>query len=169
MQAAGAELSKLDAVILAVSFRPVEFNQDLCTKEGLGFHVLSDPDRAVIKRYNVWEERENTARRATFWIDREGVIRRVWRNVSPTTMGADLVTFARAWNKGQAVYQAQCARCHGDDGNDTSYAHIKTLGGIGNRLSEDQILAATRATGIVDLSQFSADDIRALMTYVAGL
>jgi alkyl hydroperoxide reductase subunit AhpC len=162
-------LAALDTVILAVSFRPAEFNRDLWDREGLAFRVLSDSDGAVIKRYNVWNHAEDAARRVTFWIGRDGMIRRVWDRVNPTTMGAELIEFARAWKKGQAIYQGQCARCHGDDGNDTSYAQIRTLGGIGNRLAEEELLKATEATGIVDLSRFTQEELRALMTYVAAL
>ena len=162
-------MAALDTVILAVSFRPAEFNQDLCDREGLAFPVLSDSDRAVIKRYNVWNREEDTARRVTFWIDREGVIRRVWQQVSPSAMGENLRDFAKKWRKGRGVYLAHCARCHGADGNETGYTNIKTLGGIGNRLNEEEILRATQATGLVDFSQLTSEEVEALIAYVAGL
>lgn len=152
-----------------MSFRPAEFNRDLCTKEGLNFHVLSDPDRSVIKRYDVWDEKENTARRVTFWVGRDGVIRRVWRDVNPSTMGQDLIALVKKWNRGQAIYSPQCGRCHGEDGNATDYVGIKTLGGIGNRHSEAELIKIVEAGGFVDLSQLSREELEALFNYIAGL
>jgi hypothetical protein len=159
----------LETVILAVSFRPVEFNKDLCAKEGLSFHVLSDPDRAVIKKYLVWNSKENCAQRVTFLIDTDGFIRRIERKVEPETHGKDIVELIKKRQRGQAFYRTSCARCHGDDGNATNYPYIKKLGGIGNHLTERQILEATAATGLVNLGDFSQQELEALAIYVAGL
>jgi hypothetical protein len=169
LQSAEAELAALDTVILAVSFRPADFNKDLCAREGFSFHTLSDPNREAVRQYNVWNAEENVARRVTFWIDREGVIRRVWREVTPLTMGKDIVEFLRQWNRGKVAYATHCARCHGDDGNATGYPGIQRIGGLGNRLSEEEIDRATEASGIVDLNQLSPAERKALFVYAAGL
>jgi mono/diheme cytochrome c family protein len=67
------------------------------------------------------------------------------------------------------VYGGYCARCHGESGNETSYPNIKPLGGIGNRLSKQQILEATAATGVVNLQTHPREELEALAVYVAGL
>ncbi|MBI1927502.1 redoxin domain-containing protein [Candidatus Poribacteria bacterium] len=169
LQDAAKALEKLETVILAVSFRPVEFNKELCAKEGLNYYVLSDPDRAAIKKYFVWEEKDDCAQRVTFLIDQEGIIRRIERNVNPDTHGEDLIGLMKKWQKGRIIYDIHCARCHGDDGNATNYPNIKNLGGIGNRLTEKQILEATAAAGVVNLDLISKPDLDALAIYVGGL
>jgi peroxiredoxin Q/BCP len=56
-------------------------------KYGLKFHLASDPDAAVQKAYGVWVEKSNYGRsymgteRSTFLIDKDGVLRGVWRGV----------------------------------------------------------------------------------------
>jgi peroxiredoxin Q/BCP len=82
-------------VVLGVSWRPVEFNKELCDKEGINFALLSDVDRAVIKRYGVWDEKDNAAKRVTFLIDRDGVVRDIDRAVKPEDYGKTLAERAR--------------------------------------------------------------------------
>ncbi len=105
----------------------------------------------------------------TFLIDRDGVIRRIERKVVPATHGQDLVALVRKWQRGKMVYNAYCVRCHGADGNDADYPGIKPLGGIGNRLTEKEILDRTAETGLVDLGAFTEQDLEALGIYVGGL
>ena len=157
-------------MILGISFRPPSFNKDLCEKESIAFQLLSDEDRAVIKRYGVFNAQDNCARRVSFFVDKEGVIRAIDRDVKPPTHGQDLVKLVKQWLAGKHRYKAACARCHGADGGDTqSYANIKSLKGIGNRHSESEIIDLTAATGVVDLASWSEEDRRALAKYVKGL
>jgi peroxiredoxin len=169
LEKAVPELAVVDTVLLAVSVRPVEFNRVLRAREGLSFHLLSDPDRAVLKRYSVWNQNKGSAERANFLIDMDGIIRRIERNLKPATQGQALIEVVKKWQRGRAVYRGYCARCHGDSGNETSYPNIKPLGGIGNRLTEQQILEATAATGVVDLQAIPREELEALAIYVAGL
>ena len=170
MQVAAKEFKELDTVVLAISFRSVEFNAKLCTKEGLSFHVLSDLDRAVIRKYGVWNEKEDCAQRVTFLIDKDGWIRRIERKVRPETHAEDMIDLIRKWKSGRAIYSVYCARCHGDDGNETGYPDIKKLGGIGNRLTTPaQITKATAASGLVDLDAIGQKNLEALAIYVGGL
>jgi mycoredoxin-dependent peroxiredoxin len=162
-------LAELDTVLLAVSLRPVEFNQQLRAKEGLSIHLLSDPDRAVLKKYLVGNQKEGSAEPVTFLIDKDSIIRRIERNGKPATHGQELVEVVKKWQRGKGVYGGYCARCHGEDGNETSYPNIKQLGGIGNRLTERQILEATAATGVVNLQALTQEELEALAIYVAGL
>lgn len=82
-------------------------------------------------------------------------------------MGSDLIEFTKTWDGGRRVYMGLCARCHGEDGNDTGYPGIKKLGGIGNRHNTETILESS--VGFVDLTHLSRKDRDALATFVAGL
>lgn len=167
---AADELAKLDVVVLAVSFRPPEFNRDLCAKESLNFFVLSDTDRAVIKRYGVYDAQNDCAQRVTFFVDKSGVVRRIVRQVNPATHGKDLVAFVRRWQLGAELYRDHCARCHGADGSATDlYPNTKPLTGIGNRLTDEQIVQATIASGFVPSIVLSKDEWDAIAAFVAGL
>lgn len=125
--------------------------------------LLNDPDRHLAKKFGL--DDESTGR----WvlIDSARKIRRAGEYFG---LDADqLVSIVQSWRRGKTIYEGACARCHGQDGTDTSYPNIKTLGGIGSRMSEEEIIDATEATGVVDLSSLSSADLKALAAYVAGL
>jgi cytochrome c553 len=142
----------------------------LCEKESIAFQLLSDEDRAGIRRYGVFDARDNCAQRVTFLVDKEGVIRAIDREVKPATHGQDLVKLVKAWLEGKHLYQAACARCHGADGGDTQgYPNIKSLKGIGNRHDEAEIIQLTANTGVVNIAAWSEKARQALAKYVKGL
>lgn len=68
------------AVVLGVSRDSVASHKRFEEKYGLPFPLLSDPDRAVIEAYGVWQEKKNYGKvtmgivRTTYLIDEEGVI-----------------------------------------------------------------------------------------------
>jgi len=157
-------------VILGISFRPPEFNKDLCEKENIAFQLLSDEDRVVTKRYGVFDPQNNCAQRVTFFVDKEGVVRAIDRRVNPLTHGKDLAALVKEWLRGKQLYEGACARCHGADGGDTqTYPNIKSLRGIGNRHNESEIVQLTSSTGIVDIVAWSEEARQALARYVKGL
>ena len=146
------------------------FDGDLGAKEGLSFFVLSDNDRSVTKRYGVYDAQNDCARRITFLIDKNGFIRRIVRQINPATHGRDLVELVRRWQLGESIYRDLCARCHGADGNATDlYPNTKPLGGIGNRMSDDEIVKATIASGFVPETVLRKDEWQALAVFVSGL
>lgn len=83
----GAEYRREGAVILGVSKDPIESHARFRAKYGLDFPLLSDTSGRVLESYGVWKEKSLYGRtalgveRSTFLIDREGVIRKVWRKV----------------------------------------------------------------------------------------
>jgi hypothetical protein len=107
--------------------------------------------------------------RTSLLVDRDRIVRRVIRGGSAAEHSQRVVREVKAWQFGHVIYEAQCARCHGSDGMDTGYPFIETLGGIGNRHNEDEIIRLTEATGAVDLSSLNAENRNALAIYVAGL
>lgn len=102
-------------------------------------------------------------------LDDRGIIRRVIRRDDDAERFTAVVRAEiRAWQEGRQVFASHCARCHGPDGQDDSYPGVKSLAGIGNRLTEAQILEKTSRTGAVDLTALG-DRTRFLAVYVAGL
>ena len=71
--------------IAAISVDPVERNAAHCQKMGYAFTFLSDPDAAVIKRYDVLHrgagpKGADIARPAEFYVDGSGTVR--WVNLT---------------------------------------------------------------------------------------
>jgi peroxiredoxin Q/BCP len=74
-----------NAVIVGVSVDDVDSHKGFCAKEGLNFKLLADSSHAVAQEYGsmMEHERMTMAARNTFLIDPQGVIRKVYLNVSP--------------------------------------------------------------------------------------
>jgi peroxiredoxin Q/BCP len=74
-----------NAVILGVSVDNVDSHKSFCTKEGLNFKLLADPNHTVVQQYgSIMEYNGMTlAARNTFLIDPSGVIRKVYLKVNP--------------------------------------------------------------------------------------
>ena len=76
--------------MLGVSSQDEESHQSFCQKEQLNFNLLADTDRVVAKAYGVGSFLGMDSR-VTFLIDKDGVIRRVWDNVSPGRHAAEVL------------------------------------------------------------------------------
>ncbi len=88
-----AKYEKADAVILGVSLDPVGSHKDFCTKEGLSFKLLSDPETAVTKSYGSltkYQDKDYAARN-TFLIGPDGVIRKVFLKVNPSVHSEEVL------------------------------------------------------------------------------
>ena len=72
-----------------------ETNKAFAEEHGASFPILSDADKSVSAAYGVLSER-GFANRWTFFIDPNGVIARVDREVDARTAGADLVEHLEA-------------------------------------------------------------------------
>jgi thioredoxin-dependent peroxiredoxin len=74
-----------NAVILGVSVDNVDSHKSFCTKEGLNFKLLADPNHTVVQQYgSIMDHNGMTlAARNTFLIDPSGVIRKVYLKVNP--------------------------------------------------------------------------------------
>lgn len=70
---------------------------------------------------------------------------------------------------GRRVYNVHCARCHGPDGKDETYPFIARLDGIGRRMTPEEILEATWASGFVSPRSMNEDERYALGQYVSTL
>jgi thioredoxin-dependent peroxiredoxin len=86
-----ADYDDIDARVLGVSPDPVAAVRKFADKYGLGFTLLADEDHAVADAYGTWGEKRMYGKtywgvqRATFIIDAEGRIAKVFPKVSPKT------------------------------------------------------------------------------------
>lgn len=108
-----------------------------------------------------------------FWlVDEAGIVRAI--RPAPVR-GFGLVEFFEEWELGRKAFAWGCTTCHGQDGRETYYYGVKSLGGIGNRMTPEQIRRTLNATMIapgrysIRCFHFTEAEIQALVTYVAGL
>jgi peroxiredoxin Q/BCP len=80
-----AKFEAVNAVIVGVSVDTPDSHKQFCTKEGLTFRLLADPDHKVVDQYgSLGHYGEMTiAQRNTFLIDPDGKIVKVWTKVDP--------------------------------------------------------------------------------------
>jgi peroxiredoxin Q/BCP len=84
---AAKEFRAAGAKIVGVSPDSLKSHERFRRKHGLDFILASDVDHTAINRYGLWVEKSMFGRtfmgveRATFLIDAEGRIRRIWRKV----------------------------------------------------------------------------------------
>lgn len=77
--------------MLYASLDDAEKNAAFAEALGAVHPVVSDPDGVSARRYGVVALGGLYARRWTFYIDAEGILRHVDREVTPTTAGRDMV------------------------------------------------------------------------------
>lgn len=76
-----------DTVIFGVSRDSLRTHENFKTKQAFPFELISDPDEALCRLFDVIKLKKNYGReymgvdRSTFLIDKEGVLRREWRSV----------------------------------------------------------------------------------------
>jgi peroxiredoxin Q/BCP len=81
------KFGKIDVVVIGISKDSVASHDKFKKKHALPFILASDESGEVCERYGVWVEKSMYGRkymgieRATFLIDKKGVVRGVWRKV----------------------------------------------------------------------------------------
>ncbi|MEY2521294.1 MAG: thioredoxin-dependent peroxiredoxin [Verrucomicrobiota bacterium] len=80
-----------NAIILGVSADTVESHNDFCTKEGLNFKLLADPELKAITQYGSAMDGVKMAARNTFLIDPAGKIARVYLKVNPAAHSEEVL------------------------------------------------------------------------------
>jgi peroxiredoxin Q/BCP len=82
-----AAIKKKGAVVLGVSGDSLAAHEKFKAKYKLNFPLLSDPDKAVAKKYGAWGEKVMYGKkvtgmiRSTFVIDKDGVVSKVFPRV----------------------------------------------------------------------------------------
>ncbi len=80
-----AKYEQAGAVILGISVDSAQSHKDFCTKEGLNFKLLADPDARVSTEYGSVMDYKGSklAARNTFLINPKGEIAKVYTGVKP--------------------------------------------------------------------------------------
>jgi len=80
-----SKYAQRNTVVLGVSLDNVDSHKQFCTKEGLTFHLLADPEHKVVDAYGSLGHfgPMTIANRNTFLIDPTGKIAKVWTKVDP--------------------------------------------------------------------------------------
>jgi peroxiredoxin len=88
-QADIAKLESTDTQVFGLSVDSVPANRAFAKQIEITFPLLSDFKRTVVKDYGVFNEEQGFGNRATFLIDKEGIIRHIDEGdvaVDPTTV-----------------------------------------------------------------------------------
>ena len=94
--ASGDALRALNVTYFTISVDPVADNQRFSAKFGFDYPILSDPDKATARAYGVLDPQRGVARRWTFYIDKEGVIREVDKSIKTDRAALDVVDKLKA-------------------------------------------------------------------------
>lgn len=81
------DFSSFKTEVIGISMDSADSHAKFRRKHGLTFHLASDEDGAVCKRYGVWVEKTSFGKthmgieRTTFLIDKDGIIAHIWNRV----------------------------------------------------------------------------------------
>jgi peroxiredoxin Q/BCP len=89
------QFKAIGAEILGVSNDDVASHRDFCTKEGLSFPLLADPDQAIARAFGV-KSILGLYQRITFVIDGQGVVRQVFESVRPAGHSREVLAAVKA-------------------------------------------------------------------------
>ncbi len=79
--------SKLKAEIIGISADSEKSHVSFAEKYNLNFRLLSDPEKEVIQKYDVWKEKSMYGKkymgieRTTYLIDEKGIIKKIFNKV----------------------------------------------------------------------------------------
>lgn len=97
-----AAFNKADAQVIGISKDSVKRHDNFKAKQGLNFPLASDEDGAVCEAYGVWVQKKLYGReymgiqRATFLIDEEGKIEKIWPAVKVKGHAEEVLAAVRA-------------------------------------------------------------------------
>ena len=94
---------EMNAVVLGVSMDSPESHKAFCTKEGLTFKLLSDPDAKISNAYGSVMEYQGAkmSARNTFIINPEGKIVKVYEKVNPTEHSNEVLAALKELQKAE--------------------------------------------------------------------
>jgi hypothetical protein len=113
------------------------------------------------------------AQPGTVLIDAGGTVRRVAGGRALTA--GQMAEFVSEWRMGQGVFEAGCARCHGEDGALDICMDVKPLVGIGRRLNASEIRERLRMAELnpdqylIRSRFYKKAEVDAVIAYISGL
>ena len=96
------DFARAGAVVIGVSVDGVASHDRFKAKHGLNFQLASDADKALASALGLWVEKSMYGKtymgveRATFLVDGDGVVRRIWRKVKVPGHAAEVLAAAKA-------------------------------------------------------------------------
>ena len=96
------KFKRANTVILGVSRDSIASHEKFKAKQGFKFDLVSDPDEAICKKFDVIQEKTLYGRkfmgvvRSTFLIDADGKLRKEWRNVKVAGHAEEVLEAAKA-------------------------------------------------------------------------
>lgn len=97
---AAPDFEKAGVKVFGVSFDDVATQAKFHEREKLDFTLLSDPDGSCARKYGTSRGGRPFARRWTFLIDGEGVLRHIDKRVKVRSHGADVLAKIAELKKG---------------------------------------------------------------------
>ena len=95
------EFETAETSVVAISKDSVKSHDRFRDKHGLAVALLSDPDGVVVERFGLWGEKTMYGRtymgveRATYLVDADGIVRRIWRSVKVSGHVGEVLEAAR--------------------------------------------------------------------------
>lgn len=86
----GHLIKKYKAAYFMASVDPIEQNKGFAAEHNADFPMLSDPAKETAMAYGVLREDRGVAARHTFYIDENGIIVAIDRDVNPSTSAEDM-------------------------------------------------------------------------------
>ena len=96
------EYESLGIPVIGISKDSEASHVKFAGKYELPFILLSDPELKAIKDYDVWQEKKMYGKvsmgvvRATYLIDENGVIEKVWKKAKPDTNAEEILEYLRS-------------------------------------------------------------------------
>ena len=87
----GGEFENLNTEIVGISTDSTKSHEKFADKYDLNFTLLSDQSKTICRSCGVMGLTGITAKRTTFLLDKDGVIRNVWEKVSVTGHAEDVL------------------------------------------------------------------------------
>ncbi|MFY0942318.1 thioredoxin-dependent thiol peroxidase [Clostridioides difficile] len=90
---------KEDVQVIGISKDSIKSHQKFAEKHELPFILLSDPDLVAIKAFYVWKEKKMYGKtalgvvRATYIIDENGIIEKVFEKAKPDTNAQEILEY----------------------------------------------------------------------------
>ena len=92
--AAYPEIISTESELFAISIDTVEDQRKFVTEYGIPYRHLSDPQKETCKKY-AGLNLAGLAKRSTFIIDKQGVIKKIFRNIDVDNHGKEIANFLK--------------------------------------------------------------------------